>query len=120
MGIILSEKYGVNPAIPICFICGKEKNEIILPGRLRGDREAPKHAVWDKNPCDECLGYMKQGIILISVKDGEKGDNPYRTGGWVVIKEEAAKRIFDDTSRIHETRIGFVEDTVWDNLGLPR
>lgn len=31
-GIKLSPKYGVNPTIPVCFWCGKEKNEIALMG----------------------------------------------------------------------------------------
>ena len=87
-GIKLSPKYGLNCAIPLCFFCNKAKNEILLPGRLPGDVEAPRNAVWDKKPCQECAGYMQQGIILISVKDGESGagDNPYRTGGWCVVK----------------------------------
>lgn len=33
--IELSPKYGVNPTIPVCFWCGKEKNEIALMGRVR-------------------------------------------------------------------------------------
>ena len=57
--IRLSEKHGVNPAIPLCFFCLKPKNEIIIAGKMRGeysDREAPQHAVWDMRPCDECKG----------------------------------------------------------------
>ncbi len=48
--ITLSERYGVNPAIPVCYFCNEEKAEIILAGRLPQDREAPRHAVWDKKP----------------------------------------------------------------------
>lgn len=116
--IRLSEKHGVNPTIPICFFCGKEKNELLLLGRLPNDVEAPKNIVYNKTPCNECIEYMKQGIILVSVKDGEKSDNPYRTGGWVVVREEAAKKIFDDD--VIKSRFAFVEDTVFDMLGLPR
>jgi len=35
----LSEKHGVNPAIPLCFLCGKEKNVVLLAGRLPNDEE---------------------------------------------------------------------------------
>lgn len=118
--IRISEKYGVNPAVPLCYFCNQEKNELILAGRLEEDKEAPHKAVWDMIPCDKCKEFMKQGIILISVKDGESGKNPYRTGGWVVVKEEAAKRMFGETNRIIETRIGFVEDETWNTIGLPR
>ena len=118
--IQLSKKYGVNPSIPVCYFCNQEKNELILAGRMKEDAEAPRKAVWNMIPCDKCKEFMKQGIILISVKDGEGGRNPYRTGGWVVVKEEAAKRMFGETNRILETRVGFLEDTAWDTIGLPR
>lgn len=116
--IRLSKKYGLNASIPVCFFCGKEKNEIVLPGMLKGDVEAPMHAVWNTEPCDECRSYMEQGIILISVKDGTDKKNPYRTGGWVVIKEDAARNIFGDG--VVESRMAFVEDEAWDKIGLPR
>ena len=118
MSIRISEKYGVNPMIPTCFYCGKEKNEIVLLGRLPNDKEAPKHGVIDRTPCAECIEYMKKGIILISVRKGESGDNPYRTGGWVVIKEEAATRMFGD--HLKESRVAFVDDETWEKLGLPK
>jgi hypothetical protein len=116
--IKISEKHGVNPMIPTCFFCGKEKNEIVLFGRLPNDVEAPKQGVVNYEPCTECLEYMKQGIILISVKNGESGNNPYRTGGWVVIKEAAAKELFGD--HVGESRVAFLEDETWDKLNLPR
>lgn len=57
--IKLSEKYGVNPTIPVCFWCGESKNEIALLGRLGDARkgediEAPKNMVLDYEPCDKC------------------------------------------------------------------
>lgn len=39
--IRLSPKHGLNPSISVCFFCGEDKNEIILPGKLEGDAEAP-------------------------------------------------------------------------------
>ena len=71
MALKLSHKHGVNPTIPRCFYCWRDKNELILAGRLRDDAEAPKNSVWDMNPCSECEGYMEQGVIFISVRDGE-------------------------------------------------
>lgn len=98
-----------------CFFCNKSKG-IMLDRRLR--ETLPREACYDKEPCDDCKNYMSQGIILISVKDGESGDNPYRTGGWVVIKEQAALKVFD--KEVLEKRVCFVEDTAWEKLGLPK
>ncbi len=120
--IKLSPKHGVNPAIPLCFYCNEAKNEVILAGRLPGDEEAPRASVWDTVPCDKCKGYMAKGVILISVKDGSEGDNPYRTGGWVVVKDEFITRAIDPVAGavILKRRASFVPDEVWDRIGLPR
>jgi hypothetical protein len=122
--ITISQKHGVNPAIPKCFYCLKDKNEIILAGRLPKDAEAPRGAVWNKEPCDECKGYMQQGVILISVRTGETDqDNPYRTGGWVVVREDFIRRIVQPESlanQILTKRVSFVPDDAWDMLHLPR
>jgi len=115
--IRLHKKYGVNPTIPKCYVCGEDKNELALLGAAYKE-EAPIHMCIDKTPCDKCLEYTKQGIIMISVRDGESGDNPYRTGGWVVVKEDAALRLIPKEKL--EKRILFVEDKVWDKIGLPR
>jgi len=124
-GIRLSKRYGVNAAIPVCFYCGKEKNELVLAGNIgkgRGDIEAPKGKVWDMEPCEECKGWVEKGVILVSVKDREVGDNPYRTGGWVVLKDEAVERMFQGEAKddLLRKRFGYVEDKVWDLVGLPR
>ena len=81
---------------------------------------------FDKEPCDKCKGYMEQGIILISI-DEEKSagdmDNPYRTGGWAVVKEEAILRIgLSPTLEqdILRRRMSYLTDETWDALGLPR
>ncbi len=115
----VSEKHGINPAIPICFYCGEEKNEIILAGYIKGDMEAPKNSVWNMEPCDKCTEYMKMGIILMSVEDNADEQNPYRTGKLAVITEESVKRIFTDYEKILECRFAFIEDSVWEELKLP-
>lgn len=124
MGSIrLSPKHGVNPAIPVCFFCGENKNELILVGRLPGDEEAPRRAVWNMEPCDKCKGFMAQGVILISAKaDSPDQRNPYRTGGWCVVKDDAIQRILnpDMAQQVLQQRVAFVPDEVWDAIGLPR
>jgi hypothetical protein len=120
--IRLSQKHGVNPSLMTCFVCGEAKS-IALLGQLKGDTEAPHQACYDKEPCDKCKEYMKQGIILISVRDGEENQNPYRTGGWAVIKDEAVKRIIQPpelVDNVLKKRMAFVPDSAWDMIGLPR
>ena len=114
MSIRLHSTYGVNPTIPVCFFCGKDKNEVALLGSAYHGK-APMHMVIDKIPCEECKKHMAMGVLLISVKDGESGDNPYRTGKIAVITEEAAKRIFTGLNGC----IAFVEDSAWTKIGLP-
>ena len=48
--------------------------------------------------------------------------NPYRTGGWVVLTEDAVRRAItgDVQEYILRVRWAFVPDEVWDVLGLPR
>ena len=133
MNISLHPKYGVNASMTQCFYCGKGK-DIILPGSQTGnlkkagvdvakDGKMPMYAgALDLEPCDKCKEFMEQGIILISVKNGQSGDTPYRTGGFVVVSEEGARRIFTDDviKDVISKRICFIDDTAWDSLGLPR
>ena len=105
-----------------CFFCNEAK-EILLDRRLRNS--LPRSAVYNHEPCDKCKGYMQQGIILISVNEKLTKDmqNPYRSGGWCVIKEEAIRRMLqpgDLLNDILKKRMAFVPDNAWDALGLPR
>ena len=95
-GIRVSKKHGVNPTIPICAFCGKEKNEIVLLGRLPGDAEAPRTAIVNYEPCDECKAQWAQGVAIIEVSrfpltDGQPpiSNGAYPTGRVAVVREEA-------------------------------
>jgi hypothetical protein len=120
--IRVSPKHGVNPSLSICFYCHKDKNEIALPGRLPQDAKAPHRAVWNMEPCDECKDWMSKGVICISARPGNDTKDPYRTGGWAVVRDEAITRMFDPESAAAaiKARVCFVEDEAWDKLGLPR
>ena len=123
MSIRLSTKHGVNASIGVCFYCNEENGEVILPGHLPGDAEAPRKAIWHKHPCDKCEAHMKLGIILISVRTNEsETDNPYRTGGWVVVSEDFIRRLVQEPllSRLLAKRVSFMPDNIWDAIGLPR
>lgn len=105
--IKLSPKHGVNPTIPICFWCGKEKNEIALMGKIdREDSEAPRHVIMDYEPCDKCKELFSKGIHVIGVTtepitegmfpiidDGKA--KLYPTGSMFVGSEDWAKRFLE-------------------------
>ena len=104
--IRVCEKYGVNPSVGVCFWCGEDDGTVILPGRLKGDAEAPRRAVWSYDPCEKCKGLMAQGFALLEAKhdperDGQppmksEGRDVYPTGRWMVLKREAAVRLFGE------------------------
>jgi hypothetical protein len=142
MGIILSPEHGLNPSLECCFFC-LEPRGVVLHGqfnaeqrfgkkiaatleRVNGHAKAPRKMVIDKEPCSKCKELMEKGIILISVdsKESPDNDNPYRTGGWIVVKEEAVRRIgikpVELEADILKRRVAFVPDDAWDMLGLPR
>lgn len=105
--IKLSPKHGLNPCIPVCFFCGNEKNEIALMGQI-GDRrkgedfEAPKNAILDYEPCEECKKKFAEGVLLIEVTMTPNTKNQpmiakdaYPTGRFVVVRPEALHGNFE-------------------------
>ena len=138
--VYLSPRHGVNPSLDVCFLC-QEPRGLVLFGRMgtsvqkalganysemRNDPEAPRKLTMDMEPCDKCKGYMEKGIILISVDEKLTEDmkNPYRTGGWCVVKEEAVRRWGLQPAKLLEDilkkRVAFLPDDAWDFIGLPR
>lgn len=70
--IRISEKHGLNPSMPVCFLCGETKNEIVLFGRLKGDAEAPRHCIIDYEPCDKCKEKYKNDAVFIEASHNEQ------------------------------------------------
>lgn len=90
--ITLSHKYGVNPSIAHCECCGKETG-LALFGRLKGDAKAPRDVAMGL--CNDCQNVIdSEGLMIIEVRDGESGKNPYRTGRLVGISKDAKERMF--------------------------
>jgi hypothetical protein len=121
MNVLLSPKHGVNPSLDLCYYCLETKG-IALLGHIKDDAEAPRQGIFDRVPCDKCADLMRQGVMCISVRDGETDmENPYRTGKIAVIKDEAIERMNDKklVSDILKRRCVFIEDEVWASLGLP-
>jgi hypothetical protein len=88
--IPLHKEHGLNPSISLCFFCGKDKEILLFGAKMK--EEAPHQAVYNKEPCEDCKELMSKGVLLIETRDGEKADNPFRTGRqWVVTREWAAE-----------------------------
>ena len=101
--IYVSQKYGVNPSIARCFYCNKDKNEILLFGRLPNDAEAPMHSIINYEPCNACKELFSAGVLIIECTAEPQCTNQlaiqrnaYPTGDYVVITADAAKRLFDN------------------------
>lgn len=66
--------------------------------------------------CPKCgKGAMRSSEVVFEDKK-----NPYRTGAWCVVKDDALQRMFPPESPVFKYRFAFVEDSVWDLMGLPR
>ena len=119
MSIRVSKKHGINPCIPLCFWCGKEKNEVALLGTLKGDVEATKSAVLNYEPCDTCKAQMAEGIALIEVTESAIDRPPiqdklYPTGAWWVISEDTAKEWFNADVKVLEHKKAFINTEIGD------
>mgnify|MGYP004462168445 CR=1 FL=1 len=78
-GIRLHPKYGLNPTVPTCFYCGKEKGEVaILGASYKG--EAPTHMCLDLNPCEACKERFKDRTVLVETRPD--GTFP---GRWIAV-----------------------------------
>lgn len=108
--ITLSPKYGVNPCIPKCLYCGKDKNEIRLFGRVRSkkyardDIQMPIGAVVDTIPCEACTEKFSSGVICTEVfpaKSEEEKRHPHPTGRYFVVKPEVFNGKYSAGQIIH-------------------
>lgn len=120
-GIPISHKHGVNPTIPLCIFCGKEKNMIALLGKLPNDAEAPRHCVLDYEPCDECKAQFAQGVAAVEVVTSQPADKRppiqqgcYPTGRVLVFTAEGATRCFDREFKVGDKML--LEKPVFDHF----
>lgn len=122
-GIKISPKHGLNPTIPVCFWCGKQKNEIALMGHMKGDIEAPKNMVLDYVPCEECQNHMAMGVAVLEANDhpNTEGQPPmqegvYPTSRFVVVTTECADRVFNAYAPWSEGKKVFVDSDVFSHF----
>ena len=108
--ITLSPKHGVNPSVTHCECCGKSIG-IAMLGQLKGDAEAPRDIAMGF--CEDCQKVIDaDGLMIIEVRNGESGPNPYRTGRIVGISKEAKNRIFKDLNQT----VAYMEEEMFQKL----
>lgn len=77
--ITLSEKHGVNPSFVICTLCGEDTGEIALLGKLKDDKEAPRH-ICTGTICKKCKEQLEKDRMRCFVD--------FSTGQWIKINDE--------------------------------
>jgi hypothetical protein len=114
--IRLHPKYGVNPAVSACVVCGKEWGVVLFGANsANGGKEAPHRIPYGF--CDQCQkAYDAGAIFLIEVRDGEKEPNPFRTGRLFGVKRDAIKHIYPD---LKEERFLFIEQSMVEKIMPP-
>lgn len=127
------DKLGVAVVKEACRICGKSYDgPLILNTRLSvpmADKVKALHGKtvgFMKEPCDECKEFMKQGIIVVGIDESKTDDksNPWRTGNFWVMKEEAIKRMLKDDvedfrADVLKKRVMFIDIKIAAQMGFP-
>lgn len=117
----LSPKHGLNPTVSVCFWCGEDKNEIALLGHIGGafgeDIEAERRMVLDYEPCPRCKAQMESGFTVVEVTNTPNRvtavpiqSGAYPTGRFVVVRPEAARRVFGVNP---DVRRALLEDAIF-------
>lgn len=129
--IPVSEKYGVNPSMGVCFWCGQDDGTILLLGRLPGDAEAPRRITAGYGPCAACKVEFAKGVTLLEVTEHglhehqqpiTRDPDLFPTGRLLVIRDEAVERIFQPASMVADVlrrRQAFIEPEVFAKLYPP-
>src|SRR5690349_11407051 len=126
----MTTKPSIEVALTRCFFCG-EPDRIVMNTRLTPKSaenvRAAHEKVIDLEPCAKCAEFMQQGVILLPFdpaksENGWEKDpipNPYRTGGFYVVKDEAVRRIFtgEPCEWALKSRWIFIEKEAADRIG---
>lgn len=81
MALRLSKKYGLNPSLLICPICGNDAGIALLGDN--GGKKAPYQMI-SMDLCDDCKQKIKEGnTFILSAKQTSKGIQP--TGAYILV-----------------------------------
>jgi hypothetical protein len=65
-----------------------------------------------KRVCPDCTLMLDRGVVLIEIRDGERDQNPFRTGKLYCITDEAARE------RGIEDKVVYIEASTAEGMGL--
>jgi hypothetical protein len=110
--LTLHKKNGLNPTIPVCILCGKDKEQIALSGNAyKSDEPAPMRMLLDIEPCPDCKKkYLTSGVLLV-----EGRDNGTFTGRCTALSDEGFMKVFQDV-QIPEGKICVITEDAMDKL----
>ena len=122
--IRLSEKHGIQPTIPLCPICGEEKNEIALlgaagdklaeePGHADGAMPMHAHIPGDLEPCDKC---KERGVAIYVVNIGTN-----KVVSAMLVRDELITRLLkpgEQRDAVLKRRIMFIDEATAADIGL--
>ena len=81
MGLRLSKKYGVNPSLLVCPICGNDVGIALLGAN--GGKKAP-YQMTSIELCNDCKQKIKEGnTFILSAKQTSEGIQP--TGAYILV-----------------------------------
>lgn len=87
MSLRLSKKYGLNPSLLICPICGKDVGVALLGAN--GGKKAP-YQMTSMELCDDCKQKIKESnTFILSAKQTSDGIKP--TGAYAIVPNEFLK-----------------------------
>jgi hypothetical protein len=108
-GVTSHPKYGLNPSLSACILCGDPTGNIVFFGNSI-DEESPKLLITTIEPCEECRDkYLRDGTLLV---EAENSDSV--TGRSLVIKDSAYSEMFE--TPIPENKIALVAPAVYTPL----
>ena len=107
--IRLHPKYGLNPTMVSCIICGGDTGGIALLGNFLKE-EAPMHMVLTPEPCDACRKkYLTEGFLLVGI---DRSNNILL--GAAVIKNESWGGMFKIP--MPERKIALLDKETWEKV----
>lgn len=121
----------IEVALTKCYFCQNDSDIIIntKPTPYMANQVESMHQkTVSMDPCRECAEFMKQGVILIAIDEDKSGPdwnnwgmpNPYRTGGWWVVRDDFVHRVFDEAAAkyVCKHRFAFVSQDAAEMVGL--
>lgn len=124
------DKIGVALVKEACPVCAKTfDGPIVMNTKLtkpQADNVKEMHGKtvgFLGEPCDKCKGFMEKGIIIVTIDPDKTEDkrNPYRTGGFFVVREEFVERLIEDRNMLDDVmkrRVMMIDHKMAEHLGL--